>query len=94
MRGYRFYKREWLNKPGHFSSAHVLASVDDSATRHTEVQLHIGDCDRKLHLSLPLYDATDRRNTLFKLRRLIEVLTELEENVAQVCAFIPNESSR
>lgn len=71
MKGYRYYARKFLNKPGFHAGAYVLASV---RTRGS-LELVLSDCDRVVSFSLETYGET-YKNTLFKVDTLLQTLTE------------------
>ncbi len=84
-RKYRMYERRFLNRRGFYSSAFVLASVEDTSAgegseQHTpEVELRIGDCNRSISLEFDLYGADDRRNSLEKIDHLVFVLSAFRD---------------
>ncbi len=87
----RLYVREFLNKPGYLSSAHIIAEVSDSSAETKPdgtpnfstgwCGLTIGDCQRQISLSLGLHTADERSNTRFKLDLLVDTLIRFREAV-------------
>lgn len=70
--GYRYYRRQFLNRPGIHEGAYVLASVAADSRHHV---LCISDCDRVIRLEFDRSSARRRRNALHKLDLLIDTLT-------------------
>lgn len=81
-RGYRYYRREFLNRPGKHAGAYVLASINRSAPYGT---VTIADCDRIVRLEFDGADASDRRNAIRKATVLIETLTDFRNALAESC---------
>lgn len=79
-RGYRFYQRKFLNQPGHYAGAYVLAEVGSHGSSGT---LTITDCNRLVRLDFDTYSPGDRRNSLHKADVLIQTLTELRAALAE-----------
>jgi hypothetical protein len=83
LKDHLVYRREFINKPGFESVAFVhtellKGSNDGSCT--------IGDCGRTISLSIEMYSKEHKANTLFKLNKLIDALTELRDALATVKA--------
>lgn len=88
LRGYRYYRRSFLNRPGFHASAFVFATVtstkaDDETGCDTE--LTIADCHRSICLSIECYSEESAANSLYKLDTLIETLTEFREAFKKEC---------
>lgn len=82
-----FYRRVWLNRPRHHSSAHVIAHIGldcDAEGRSVDAYLQIADCRRTIRLDFDLYDddgAHSRHNGLHKARVLRDVLVAFTESL-------------
>lgn len=80
--GYRYYRRTFLNRPGHHASAFIYATVSCTKADDQECasfELTIGDCYRSISLSIDAYSQEAATNSLYKLDTLIETLTEYRE---------------
>jgi len=79
------YQREFLNLPGWHEGAFVLASlaVSDDPERQLRYQLHIGNCDKIVKLSIDYKTLEGRTNTRHKLRVLREALSEFSAALEQ-----------
>jgi hypothetical protein len=68
------YHREWLNLPGFYAGAYVIAEVHRCRDRRGEPSLSgtltIADCSRVVTLDFDAWDAEDVRNATHKLRML------------------------
>ena len=73
-----YYKRAFLNKPGHESIGFILAEHKPGSRWNT---LTIGDCSRHIDLSLDAHTPADRRNTLAKLNLLIDTIMGLRNAI-------------
>lgn len=77
---YRLNVRKFLNRHGHHAGAYIIARVQDTSRAETEdwawadYALSISDCDRVIHLAISNRTEWDRRNTLYKIDTLIDVL--------------------
>ena len=95
----RYYCREWLNLPRHFSGAYVIGEVeivesrceDGAAPREVSATLMIADCNRQVQLDFdicPCDDADDVTNAVHKARLLRDVSQQfcaaLEDAIAVV----------
>ena len=60
-KGYSYYTRRFLNRPGEEGLACILACV-----RGTWAQLRIHDCTRSVELSLSAYDQEERSEESFE----------------------------
>lgn len=71
-KGYRFFRREFLNREGWYLGAHILATVseDDNYAR-----VNIADCDRVIRLEFDGEDRQSLRSAQYKLDVLISTLT-------------------
>lgn len=67
----RFYVRKFINKPGHHTVAFVLVKVGKGG----DIDFTLSDCQRMVSLEFPSYSNADRKNSLYKVETLIEVLT-------------------
>lgn len=52
-KGYLYYTRKFLNKPGQHSIAYIFATLNDSG--YSDPVLQIGDCTRSISISLEAY---------------------------------------
>jgi hypothetical protein len=87
----RLYVREFLNKVGYHSSAHIIAEVADTSAevnskgepnlRAGWCSLTIGDCHRHISLSLGLRSPDERANTRYKLDLLVNTLVKFRDAV-------------
>lgn len=80
---YAFYRREWLNAPGH-GNAFIEASVDKSGDGdygYAGGDITIKDCSRQITLSFPFSSERNRANTLAKVAMLVEVLEQFQANL-------------
>jgi hypothetical protein len=77
--------RKFLNRPGHYAGAYVIAEVPDTAScRSVDCDhrscfwpvLRISDCSRSIDLDFEVATAAERRNSLYKLDVLIGTLIE------------------
>lgn len=83
---YRVRIRKFLNIQGHSGNGFICAQVEDS-TSHEEdkhgwpwvdIELTLADCSRIVRFDFPLSTPADRRNSLRKIRILVDTLTEFE----------------
>lgn len=63
------YRRDFLNKPGHYQGAHYILELEDDGG-----YLVLADCNRSIRLELPYY-TDDHENTVLKLTILKDVLS-------------------
>lgn len=86
---YHVERREFLNK---FSNlrAYIIAIVEDAREKHIcckdsddwhEISLRIADCSREIDLYFDLSSVDERENSLYKIRTLVEVMTEFKEAI-------------
>jgi len=73
---YEYYRRRWLNKPGHESTAFVYATIDKG---YLDGDITIADCTRQITLSFYANNKKAYKNNLKKLDRLIGTLVEFRE---------------
>jgi len=80
-----FNKREFINKPGHHSMAHIIASIVKSnhgnenieeGDSWVEIDLSLADCSRTINLSIDYGNKEERDNSLYKVDVLINTLTD------------------
>lgn len=78
---YKYYKREFLNKPKYHTIAFILASIEksDGCYREYDCELSIGDCSRIINLDLDLCSNEDYKNSMYKLDKLINILSEFRD---------------
>jgi hypothetical protein len=77
--GLRYYKREFLNLPGWHEGAYIIAEVSEY---RNGASVQITDCSRVIRLDLEASSHASKRNTMRKLRILIETLTEVQDELA------------
>ena len=85
---HRYYRRQFINGPGHHSTAFVYAVVERSRVEDEysgELTLTIADCCRSISLSIDIDCEENRKNTLLKLDAVIETLTGFREAYRQEC---------
>ena len=87
---YVYYKREFLNKEGYHSSAHIIAEVfkdeeesyDRGRPYHIgECELTLADCSRSVSFDFSLWTEDDIENTLEKARFLRNTINEFVDHV-------------
>lgn len=89
LKGFRYYRRSFLNRPGHHATAFIYATVpctkpdDDEDTCYPT--LTIADCSRSISLSIDCESEDAMNNSLYKLDMLITSLTEFREAVRIEC---------
>ena len=75
-----------LNKAGHHSTGAIAASiVTETYSETPDVQLQISDCSRAVSLSLGVWDAEERENSLLKLDIMLEVIMGLKDALEVAC---------
>jgi hypothetical protein len=97
LRGYRYYRRTFINRPGYHATAFVFATVscagaDDEYGPHCE--LVIADCSRSISLSIDTGNEESRANTLYKLDTLITTLTEFRAAYIAECEAVRSRERR
>ncbi len=97
LRGYRYYRRSFINKPGFHATAFVYATVsktraDDESGCYTN--LDIADCNRSISLSIDCDGEASIANSLYKLDTLIDTLTEFREAFKKECDIQRERSKR
>ncbi len=76
-----YYRRSFLNRPGHHAGAYVIAEVTvggDEDRRRVDAELTIADCSRVTTLEFYVdsrSSAAERSNAVHKARVLREVVT-------------------
>lgn len=78
-KGYKFYLRKWLNKPGHHSTAFVFAAIEDSDNTYSDVAFKIADCDRQISLDFYAGNKRELTNALAKIDLLVDSLQQFRE---------------
>lgn len=84
-----FGKRAMLNKPGHESTAAIVAEIKDTSKDPIREEaaswipeptytLQISDCSRSVSFDLDFGTKSGRKNNFFKVRKMIEVLQAFE----------------
>jgi len=77
-KGYRYFRREFLNREGWYLGAHVLATVGEDGNYG---RVNIADCDRVVRLEFDGEDREQLRNSLHKLDVLIETFTAVRQQL-------------
>lgn len=87
---YHVERREFLNKFRNLR-AYIIAIVEDARDKHVcckncsedwhEISLRISDCSEEIELYFDLSTIEERENSLFKIRKLVEVLTEFKQAI-------------
>lgn len=84
---YRCSIRQFLNKPGHHSTAAVIASVEDTSRlakaelryqRIPRVYLKISDCLREVKMQFDLQTPSQQSNSIYKIKILVDALTAFQ----------------
>lgn len=84
---YRVRIRKFLNKPGFYAGAYVLAEVEDS-TKHKKgkhgwpyvhLDLTLADCSRVVSFDFDLSSARQRANSLRKIHILVDTLIQFRD---------------
>ena len=86
---HRYYRRQFINRPGHHSTAFIHAVVDRSRVSDEyggDTTLEISDCCRKISLSIDQDSEQARENSLHKLDTLIESLVGFRRAFKEECA--------
>lgn len=82
-----FYRRSFLNAPGHHAGAHVIAFVrltQDPGGPGVDAEVTIADCNRTVTLDFWLGSsstAAERRNAVRKARLLADTLAEFADGL-------------
>ena len=86
-----FYKRAFLNRKGHHTTAHILGEVSVwGKDEHSSVEgsLSIADCSRQINISIDTYTKNDLNNSIRKLKIIRDtcdnIITSLESAWAEV----------
>lgn len=86
-RKYHIEERVLLNKKSQ-ARAYIVAVVED--TRETDIaatcnfaqiELKIADCIEEISLEFDLTDPVERENSLYKAKRLVDILTRFRESL-------------
>ncbi|HEX3803199.1 MAG TPA: hypothetical protein VHV75_10195 [Solirubrobacteraceae bacterium] len=77
-KGYRYFRRAFLNREGWYLGAHILATVAESGNY---ARVNIADCDRVIRLEFDAEDTREMRNSLHKLDLLITTLIEVRNEL-------------
>jgi len=81
-----FAKNAMLNKAGHHSTGAIAASIVTETYSNTpDVSLQISDCSRAVSLSLGVWDAEERENSLLKLDIMLDVIMDLKDALEVAC---------
>lgn len=83
-KGYRFFRREFLNREGFYLGAHILATVADN---DNYARVNIADCDRVIRLEFDGEDRVSLRNSVQKLDLLIGTLTAVRQELVE--GYVP-----
>lgn len=87
-----YYEREFLNKPGFYSQANIIASItrrynDQNHIKCLEFDLDIADCYDQISLIIDNKTAEDRENSLHKVDKMIEILTGFRKALKKEFAY-------
>ena len=74
-----FYRREFINRKGYHTSAHILMDISVENKNWWDVVFDIGDCSRIVSLSLGIDDKKERTNSLYKIKKLKESIIGFEK---------------
>ena len=77
--GLSYYARHWLNEPGIYAGAYVVAAVGG---RLPYGHLTISDCSRVITLEFNTDDEDYRRNFLAELDLLIDIADEMRAHLS------------
>lgn len=97
LRGYRYYRRSFINRPGFHATAFVFATVTSTKADDEDgsyFELTIADCSRSISLSIDCHSEESAANSLYKLDALIETLTEFREAFKEECKIQQERESR
>lgn len=93
---YRIKKRMFLNQDLDMS-AHIIAIVentedfdfDDEGRRQSgEIELSLTDCNDKISYYFYLNSAEERKNSLYKIRRLAKVINDFHQAIEEEAKLI------
>lgn len=93
------YKREFLNKKGFHSNAHIFVEIgnyDDIKKKiengekvreydFPEIIFDLMDCSRLIHLDFDIGDKAERTNSLYKINKLKEAINDFEKEIKKLC---------
>jgi hypothetical protein len=90
-REYSHYDRQFLNEPGHHTTAFLLAAIGKRRSfpgeGAPEVEFVLGDCHRVISLDFQLWGKpADRARSLRKLDRIIKSLTRFRVALGKAAA--------
>jgi len=87
-----FYRRSFLNRPGHHAGAHAIAEIREAfgdEVRYVDAELTISDCRRVIVLDFSVASnesANVRSNALHKARVLRDVVVAFHDQLAEAYA--------
>jgi hypothetical protein len=93
MKKKKFYRRQFLNKPRHHSTALVLAEITENTTDYGDskparywfdADITLSDCNRQINLDFNAHDEHSLRNSLSKLKNLQKVITQFQQAYEEV----------
>jgi hypothetical protein len=73
------YRREFLNSDDHGGTAFLEASVSKSDKSYVSAHFKIADCNRIVDLDFDVWNASDARERLQKLKRMRTAFTAFEK---------------
>ncbi len=74
-----YFRREFLNRKKHGSSAHVIAEI----AANQSGSLLFADCSRQIRLDFNLYNAAERKNAIFKAELLAKITADFRDQVRE-----------
>lgn len=93
---YHLRKRVFLNRAKDMP-AYVIAIVEDTSTfddaddkcwKYGTIELRIADCVRSISLDFYMGDAASRSASLYKIRRLAEIVSKVRDAIEREAASI------
>ena len=93
---YHVERREFLNKFSNLRE-YIIAIVEDARERHVcckasdewhEISLRIADCSEEIELYFDLSSIEERENSLYKIRTLVEAMTEFKRAIEREAEVI------
>lgn len=88
-----YYKREFLNKEGHGSHAHILAHIELYDKYYLSGEFSISDCSRIATLEFSYNgQAESLENSMYKLDLLIDTLKEFRKEFKKAAKSIVEEN--
>jgi hypothetical protein len=99
-RKYHVRKRLFLNRKVDMP-AYIIGIVEDTSGYSGEsedwktgtIELKLSDCYRSISFDLSMYDAEDRADALYKIRRIAEVVNAVKEAIEKEIESIKLRSS-